>query len=91
MARKPVITRTMNTTKIRALCIDKNTEETYEENFSLSRVYRNEKAMLKVLKDTYDDDNVCVLHILSYEVKKGRYIMAENKFIANADTVIEME
>ena len=89
--RKPVVSRTLNTTVVDVLCINKETNETYEDTVTLSRTYRNEGQMLKAVKSTYDTDTVCALHILAYHEETAKYFMDENDFVALAKKVIVEE
>lgn len=84
MARKPIVSRTLRSTEVVALCINLQTEETFNKKFILSGIYKDNKAILKALQKQ-DTDEVKAVHIVSAEEVENLYGMAEEEFISLAD------
>lgn len=84
MARVPMVTRTFTTTKATCLCLNIITGEPYNEVFTLPRVYKDEKALLKKITSSYDNEEHKAVHVVSTETIETLYGMPEEEFIANA-------
>ena len=84
MARKPMITRTIQSTKVKALCLDLSTQTPEERLFNLPRTYKDDKAILETLRTEYETDENKVVHVISSEVIETRYGMTEADFMKNA-------
>ena len=84
MARVPMVTRTIQTTKVVALCVDISTSQTSEKEYILPRTFKDDSHILKALAKIANDDNNKVVHIKHAEVYNTLYGMSENDFIANA-------
>ena len=84
MARVPMVTRTIQTTKVVALCVDISTSQTSEKEYILPGTYKDDLHTLKALAKLANDDNNKVVHIKHAEVYNTLYGMSENDFIANA-------
>ena len=84
MARPAMVTRTMQTTKVTALCVNVETSETYEQDFILSGTYKDDKSLKKSLERVGNDDTHKVVHVKNTEVLETLYGMSEQDFIANA-------
>ena len=84
MARKPMVTRSIPTTKVTALCVNPETREVSETVITLPRTYKDEKALMKALSsvETY---YLKVVSVLGTEVLETLYGMDEQKFINNAE------
>ena len=78
-----MVTRTIMSAKVTALCIDTETAEPMNKTFIMP-VIKDEKAMLKQLKKFFDTDTFKVVSIVSSEINKALYKMSERDFIANA-------
>ena len=85
MARQPMVTRTIKTTKVTALCTSVTKRESYNKEFSLSRVYKSDKILLKKLQNLYQTDDEKIVHIVSSDVVNIRYGMSEDAFIKSAN------
>lgn len=81
MARMPQVTRTIQSTKVVALCINLVTAEPYNEEFILARTYKDKKMILKKLSKMYDNEEHKVVDVVSYEVVQKRYGMTEEEFV----------
>lgn len=84
MAKKPMITRTIQTTEVTVLCMDIPQGEPFNKDVSLPRTYKDNTAMLKAAAAIIDTDEVKAVRIVRSEVKETLYGMAEADFIANA-------
>lgn len=87
MARKPMVTRTMKTTKVYLLCLDVESGEPQNESVILPRTYKSEADMLKKAKEIIETDTLKAVHVVGYEVDAQLYGMTEDKFLANADPI----
>lgn len=85
MARQPMVTRTIKTTTANVLCIDTVNAEPYNEMIVLPRTYKDEKAMMKYISKTYDNENRKAVKVVETVVAEKLYGMSEEKFIEYAD------
>lgn len=84
MARKPMVTRTIITTKVIVLCLDVNSAEPFNETVTLPRTYKDEKKLLKSVEELINTDTVKAVHIVSKKEIETLYGMTEQDFINNA-------
>ena len=85
MARTPQVTRTFKTTVVDVLCLDIVNGEPFNEQVTLPRTYKDEKAMLKEVEKVINNDAQKVVHVVGFTVEEKLYGMSEQKFIENAD------
>lgn len=85
MARKPVVSRTITTTKVTVLCLDVEQKQPFEQTVTLPRTYRNDAQILKIVRDMLETETVKVAHIAGSVVENKLYGMPESKFIELAD------
>lgn len=85
--RKPIMSRTMVVTQYVALCIDVQTEETFDNAGELPRTYKTPEKLLKAVKATVETDRVKVCFIKSSNVAKKLYAMPEQIFLDNAKEI----
>lgn len=83
MARKPMVTRTISTTKVSVMCLNITTGEPSTEVFTLPRVFTEEKKIIKAVQENLADDMKAV-HVTASEVVETLYGMTEQEFINNA-------
>lgn len=88
MARKPMVTRTIVTTKVNALCLDIKSAEPFNKVVTLPRTYKDEKKLLKKVEEVVNTDDVKAVHIVDKEEVETLYGMTEQDFIINA-TVLD--
>lgn len=91
MARIPMVTRTIQTTQVSALCVNIAEQKPVEKTFTLSGTYKSEKQLLKALESVVNDDNIKVVHVNSTEVQQTLYGMSEQDFISNAKVLPKRE
>lgn len=84
MARKPMVTRTITTTKVNVLCLNIESGEPFNMDVTLPRTYENDKKLLKMVQSVVDNDTVKSVHIVHKEEVETLYGMSEQDFIANA-------
>ena len=84
MARKPMVTRTIVTTKVNVLCLDIESAEPFNKVVTLPRTYKDEKKLLKKVEEVVNTDEVKAVHIVDKEEVETLYGMTEQNFITNA-------
>lgn len=83
MARKPMVTRTVITTKASVLCVNTVAEETVTQEVEVPRTYTDDKKLLNAVKDVLDA-TIIPVKVISTETVETLYGMTEQDFIANA-------
>lgn len=81
MARTPMVTRTIQTTKANVLCLNIVEGEPFNKVVTLPRTYKDENAMLKVISNMVDNDEVKAVHVVDSYVEETLYGMTEQRFI----------
>ena len=84
MARKPMVTRTIVTTKVNVLCLDIESAEPFNKVVTLPRTYKDEKQLLKKVEEIVNTDEVKAVHVVGKEEVETLYGMSEQDFINNA-------
>lgn len=84
MARKPMVTRTIVTTKVNVLCLNVQDAEPFNKVVTLPRTYKDEKKLLKKVEEVVNTDEVKAVHIVDKEEVETLYGMTEQDFITNA-------
>ena len=81
--RKPMVTRTINSTKATVLCMDLAEGRAYEQDFFLSGIIRDEKKALKSVMGQIPDGHRAVC-IKDLQIVKRLYGMSEETFLEHA-------
>lgn len=81
MARTPMVTRTIQTTKANVLCLNIVEGEPFNKVVTLPRTYKDENATLKVISKMVDNDEVKAVHVVDSYVEETLYGMTEQRFI----------
>jgi LytS/YehU family sensor histidine kinase len=84
MARKPMVTRTIITTKVNVLCLDVVSAEPFNKEVILPRTYKDEKKLLKKVEQVVNTDEVKAVYIVDKSEVETLYGMTEQNFIDNA-------
>lgn len=84
MARTPMITRTIVTTKVNVMCLDVEAGEPINKCVTLPRTYKDEKKLLKVVKELIETDSLKAVHIVDKTEVETLYGMTEQEFIGHA-------
>jgi hypothetical protein len=82
--RKPMITRTIISTSITALCVNPQTAETFEQEFILIGKIADEGKALKRVSKLYNTDDCTIVAIRNLKEVNELYGMDEADFIAGA-------
>lgn len=91
MARIPMVTRTIQTTKATVLCLNIVEGEPFNKEVTLPRTYKDEKAMLKVIEPLVNTDEVKAVHVVHSVVEETLYGMSEQEFIHAAKPMPKRE
>jgi LytS/YehU family sensor histidine kinase len=84
MARKPMVTRTITTTKASVLCMDIQSAEPFNKVITLPRTYKDDKTLMKRVQEVVETDNIKAVHIVDKEEVETLYGMTEQEFIEKA-------
>lgn len=84
MARKPMVTRSIKSTVVNALCLNVETAEPSNESFELARTYATEDKLMKALKENYETETLKIVHVVDTHEKETLYGMSENEFMKHA-------
>ena len=87
MARKPMVTRTVQTTLATVLCLNTETAEPFNQTVTLSGTFKDNKAVMKAVKALIEDDTISVAKVVDIEIEEKLYGMPEQDFI-NAAKVL---
>lgn len=82
MARQPVITRTITTTKVEMLAVNLGSRSTETVEVILPRTYKDDTAMLKMANKRNEDESVKFVAVTGEPiVESKRWGMTEEEFI----------
>ena len=84
MARKPMVTRTITTTRVNVLCLDIVKAEPFNKEVTLPRTYKDDKKLLKVVAEVIDNEQEKAVSIVDKVEVETCYGMTEQDFINNA-------
>lgn len=84
MARKPMVTRTIKSTKCVVLCANVTSCKMENKVVTLARTYKDNAKLRKALEEVVNTDEVKFVHVVSQEEVETLYGMSEQKFIENA-------
>ena len=84
MARKPMVTRTITTTKANVLCMDIQNAEPFNKVVTLPRTYKDDKTLMKKVQEVVETDTVKAVHVVDKEEVETLYGMTEQEFIQEA-------
>lgn len=85
MARKAMVTRTVQTTIATALCLNTTTAEPFNETVTLSGTFKDKKSLMKAVKNLIENEEISVAKIVDVTIEEKLYGMTEQKFIDNAE------
>ena len=91
MPRKPVISRTMNTTVTTILYVDIANQTTAEKTVRIPRTYKTEKQLLRKLRQIYDDDSIKVVHIIESRPETVKCKLTEQQYLNAAEIEVVKE
>lgn len=82
--RKPMITRTIISTQVRALCVNPQTAETFEQVFTLTGKIADKDKVLKRVSKWYNTEDCTIVAIRELKKVNELYGMDEADFIKGA-------
>ena len=82
--RKPMVTRTIISTKVTALCVNPKSAETFEQDFALSGKSEDKVEALKKVAKENNTDDCTVVAVRALSPIEALYGMSEADFIAGA-------
>lgn len=82
--RKPMVTRTIISTSVTALCVNPQTAETFEQEFILTGKIADKDKALKISSKLYNTDDCRLVAIRSLKEVNELYGMDEADFIKGA-------
>lgn len=91
MARVPMVTRTIQTTRANVMCLDIERGEPFNIEVILPRTYADEKSMLKQAEKVINNETVKPVHIVQFKIEETRYGMTEQQFIEAAQVIPPIE
>lgn len=87
MARVPMVTRTIVTTKANVLCLDIEKGEPFNKVVTLPRTYKDDKTLMKKVSALIDNDTTKAVHVVDKEELETLYGMLEQDFITHAQVL----
>lgn len=85
MARVPMVTRTIITTKVNVMCLDIETGEACNISVKVPRTYKDDEKLLKKVKEVFETEKLKPVHIVDKEEIETLYGMEEQVFIEHAE------
>lgn len=82
--RKPMVTRTIISTSVTALCVNPQTAETFEQEFTLTGKIDDKDKVLKRVSKLYNTDDCTIVAIRNLKEVNELYGMNEADFIKGA-------
>lgn len=84
MARTPMVTRTITTTKVNVMCLDILKGEPCNMVITVPRTYKDDEALMKKVRPLLQTDTLKPVHIVDKEEIETLYGMTEQEFIEHA-------
>lgn len=85
MARVPMVTRTITSTKVTLMCVNKIQGEIFNQTIVMPRTYKSNAKLLKAIEKKHTDENVKIVDIVDSEIITAKYGMPEEKFVEVAE------
>lgn len=82
--RKPMVTRTIISTTVTALCVNPQTAEAFEQEFTLTGKIDDKDKVLKRVSKLYNTDDCTIVAIRNLKEVNELYGMNEADFIKGA-------
>lgn len=89
MARVPMVTRTITTTKAIVMCVDVEAGEPFNKEVSVLRTYKDKASLLKAVKPLIETETIKAVHIVDKTEIETLYGMTEQEFIEHATVLPE--
>lgn len=85
MARVPMVTRTIITTKVNVTCLNIETGELCNRSVVVSRTYKDDEKLLKKVEEVLETETLKPIHIVDKEEIETLYGMSVQEFIERAE------
>lgn len=82
--RKPMVTRTIISTQVTALCVNPQSAKIFEQEFTLSGKIADKDKVLKKVTKQYNTENCTIVAIRELKEVNELYGMDETDFIKGA-------
>ena len=87
MARVPMVTRTITTTKAIVSCADLENGKPFNKEVTVPRTYKDDNALMKAVKPVIETDKVKAVYIVDKTEIETMYGMTEQEFIEHASVL----
>ena len=87
MARIPMVTRTITSTKAIVMCLDIESGEPCNKSVVVLRTYKDDETLLKKVKEVLETEMLKPVSIVGKEEIKTLYGMTEQEFIKHAEVL----
>ena len=87
MARVPMVTRTITTTKAIVMCVDVESGEPFNKEVTVPRTYKDSESLLKTVKPIIETESIKAVHIVDKTEIETLYGMTEQRFIEYASVL----
>ena len=87
MARLPMVTRTITTTKAVVMCVDVEKGEHFNKEVTVPRTYKDSESLLKTVKPIIETETIKAVYIVDKTEIENLYGMTEQKFIEYASVL----
>lgn len=87
MARIPMVTRTIITTKVNVMCLDIETGEPCNMSVVVPRTYKDDEKLLKKVKEVLETETLKPVYIVDKEEIETLYGMTEQNFIEHSEVL----
>lgn len=87
MARVPMVTRTIVTTKATVMCLDVQTGEPCNMTVTVPRTYKDDNVLMKKVRPLLETETFKAVHIVDKEEIETLYGMTEQEFIKYAEVL----
>ena len=84
MARVPMVTRTIVTTKVNVMCLDVQLGEPCNKVITVPRTYKDDESLMKKIRPLLETNTLKPVHIVDKEEIETLYGMTEQDFIEHA-------
>lgn len=85
--RKPMVTRTITTTKATVMCLDIESNTPVTQDFILPRTYSDPAKIIKAISVLTEGTPIKPVHVVNSEINNVLYGMTESKFMELADVL----
>lgn len=84
MARTPMVTRTIVTTKVNVMCLDIQLGEPCNKVITVPRTYKDDEVLMKKVRPLLETETLKAVHIVDKQEIETLYGMTEQDFIEHA-------